>query len=224
MHDKANNSRSHKISSKDSRFLRKCLFCMATDYDWCDWFLPSLILWRKTWQVRQLFKPLPVTYESQPPSKRKTSHQTEHCWGSLASSGNEPLPLGRLVHNQRDLSVNCISQKYIYTRCVYEFLNQVFKRVFEPQFSVIAGVLKLMSVEQLRLTSCSRITECYSSLTTMFTKPKWENGETRPKMLVELPLMNSPSCFNSCRHASMFLDHRLQRWTMFRSMWLLWGL
>lgn len=52
---------------------------------------------------------------------QKEKHLTRPStrWRSLASSGNEPLPLGRLAHNQRDLSVNCISQKYhIYTICV----------------------------------------------------------------------------------------------------------
>lgn len=174
MHDKANNSRSHKNISKDSRFLHNCLFCLVTYYNWCDWFLPSLILWRKTWQVRQLVTPLPVTYEPQPPSKRKTSQRDR-----ALAEGHWLLPemshflLGGLYTNKEIFLWTAYHKNITFTQdlCTSSWIK-CLNSVSEPQLSVhvIAGVLKLMKVEWTWLTSCSRLTGCYSSVTTVFTK------------------------------------------------------
>lgn len=214
MHGKANNSRSHKNISKDSRFLHNCLFCLVTYYNWCDWFLPSLILWRKTWQVRQLVTPPPVTYEPQPPSKRKTSQRdralAEGHWllpemshfllGGLYT--NKEIFLWTAYHKNVTFTQDLCTSSWI--KCLKCFWTSAFCSCYCRSSETHEG----------RMNLAHFLFQTYWVL--QFSnhsvhKAQWEKHEIRPKLLV-------PSGFNSCRHAFMFLDHHhLQRWTRFRS-------
>lgn len=127
--------RSHKINSKDSRFLRECFFCLVTHF---DWFLPSLSLWRKTWQIRQLVTPLPVSYEPQPPSKRKPSQPD---WA--LAEGHWLLPemshflLGGLNTIKEVFLWTAYHTNITYTQdvCASSWIK-CLKQVFEHQLSV----------------------------------------------------------------------------------------
>lgn len=131
-----------------AKTLRECLFCLVTHFDWCDWFLPNLSLWRKTWQVRQLVTPLPVSYEPQPPSNTKPSQPD---WA--LAEGHWLLPemshflLGGLNTIKEVFLWTAYHTNITYTQdvCASSWIK-CLKRVFETQLSVyiIAGDLKLV--------------------------------------------------------------------------------
>lgn len=88
-------SRSLKTSSED--FKSSSVFVLFRL--WLEWLVSP----RPRLQVRQLGTPLSETYEQ--PLKKKNI-KLECLWRSLATSGNEQLPLRRLEHSHRDLSVS----------------------------------------------------------------------------------------------------------------------
>lgn len=142
-----------RLEAKTPDFFASVCFAWSPILTGVTGFLPSLSLWRNTWQGRQLVTPLPVSYEPQPPSKRKPSQPD---WA--LAEGHWLLPemshflLGGLNTIKEVFLWTAYHTNIAYTQdvCASSWIK-CLKRVFEPRISVygIAGVLKLVGRNNL---------------------------------------------------------------------------